>query len=221
MKYCPYRPLRRPQAVPGGTRQIIYYFVLSISMLRGTDVARAAGIVTGGGVIAYPTETVYGIGSLATDVRAIRRVFSLKRRPETQPLSIAVSGIGMLKEVARVEREDFIRRFLPGPVTVILEKKDVLPDALTAGSAYVGIRYPDHPVALALIAMTGPIVSTSANLHGEPDPVSADEVTVDVDYLLDGGRSRYAGPSTIVDLHAYRIVRKGVMYDEVYRYMHG
>jgi len=190
-------------------------------MLRGTDVARAARIVSEGGVIAYPTETVYGIGALATDSKAIRRVFSLKRRQESQPLSIAVSGIEMLKGVAYVEREDFIHRFLPGPVTVILAKKDILPDALTAGSAYVGIRYPDHPMALELISMTGPLVSTSANLHGEPDPVTADEVKVDVDYVLDGGRSRYAGPSTIVDLHANRIVRKGVMYDEVHRYMHG
>jgi L-threonylcarbamoyladenylate synthase len=76
-------------------------------------------------------------------------------------------------------------------------------------------------MALDLIGRAGPIISTSANLHGEPDPVTADEVTVDVDYVLDGGRSRYAGPSTIVDLHAYKIVRKGVMYDEVYRYIHG
>jgi L-threonylcarbamoyladenylate synthase len=190
-------------------------------MLRGTDVVRAARIVAGGGVIAYPTETVYGIGALAMDTQAIRRVFSIKRRPESQPLSIAVSSLEMLQDVAYVEREDFIRRFLPGPVTVILKKKSVLPDTLTAGSAFVGIRYPDHPMALELIGLTGPIVSTSANLHGEPDPVTADEVTVDVDYLLDGGRSQYAGPSTIVDLHAYKIVRKGVMYDEVYRYMHG
>ncbi len=190
-------------------------------MLRGTDVARAASIVSHGGVIAYPTETVYGIGALATDRNAIHRVFSLKRRPESLPLSIAVSGFEMLQGVAHVEREDFIRRFLPGPVTVILEKKDILPDILTAGSAYVGIRYPDHSMALDLIGRTGPIISTSANLHGEPDPVTADEVTVDVDYVLDGGRSRYAGPSTIVDLHAYKIVRKGVMYDEVYRYIHG
>lgn len=190
-------------------------------MRRGTDVAYAARIVSEGGVIAYPTETVYGIGALATDIKAIGRVFSLKRRPESQPLSIAVSSVEMLKSVAYMEHEDFICQFLPGPVTVILEKKDILPDILTAGSTYVGIRYPDHLMALELIAMTGPIVSTSANLHGKPDPVTADEVTAHVDYVLDGGRSRYAGPSTIVDLHAYKIVRKGVMYDEVYRYMHG
>ena len=190
-------------------------------MLRGKDVAHAAEIVRSGGVIAYPTETVYGIGALAGDPEAVRKVFRLKDRPASLPLSIAVSSLEMLRAVARVEHEDFIRRFLPGPVTVILKKKGSLPDVLTAGSDSVGIRYPDHPLALDLIGRTGPIVSTSANLHGQPDPVTAEQVTVDVDYVLDGGRCRYAGPSTIVDLSAYRVVRKGVMYDEVCRFLRG
>ncbi len=188
-------------------------------MPSGKDVAYAAKVVLSGGVIAYPTETVYGIGALACDTNALREVFRVKKRPESQPLSVAVSGMEMLREVAFVEHEDFIRRFLPGPVTVILKKKATLPDLLTAGSDYVGIRYPDHPVALGLIDRTGPIVSTSANLHGEPDPVTAEEVTVDVAYVLDGGRCRYAGPSTIVDLRTYEIVRKGVMYEEIRRYL--
>lgn len=188
-------------------------------MRRGTDIGLAADIVRNGGIIAYPTETVYGIGAMATDVKAILRVFAVKRRPESMPLSIAVSSMDMLREVAEVEHPKFIEKFLPGPVTVILRKKPVLPDALTAGSAYVGIRYPDHAVALDLISRTGPIVSTSANLHGEPDPVEASEVSVEVDYLLDGGGAKYAGSSTIVDLHEYKIIRKGAMHDEVERYM--
>ncbi|WP_424359603.1 L-threonylcarbamoyladenylate synthase [Methanocella sp. MCL-LM] len=188
-------------------------------MRRGTDIALAAEIVRKGGVIAYPTETVYGIGALATEVKAIARVFAVKKRPESMPLSIAVSSLDMLREVAEIEHPGFIEKFLPGPVTVILKKKPVLPASLTAGSAYVGIRFPDHPVALDLISRTGPIISTSANLHGEPDPVTADEITVDVDYLLEAGRARYAGSSTIVDLQAYKVLRKGAMYDEVVQYM--
>lgn len=188
-------------------------------MLTGIDPGLAAGFVRKGGVIAYPTETVYGLGALATDVKAIKRVFAVKKRPETQPLSIAVADREMLEEVAILEREDFIERFLPGPVTVILKKKKALPDALTAGSEYVGIRIPDHAMALDLIRLTGPVVSTSANLHGQPDPVDADQVTVEVDYLLDGGRCKFAGSSTIVDLHEYKIVRKGAMYEEVLEYM--
>jgi hypothetical protein len=117
-------------------------------MVIGTDLDYAAQIVRSGGVIAYPTETVYGVGALATDAAAIRRVFEVKHRPLAQPLSIAVSGMGMLKSVAKVECEDFILRFLPGPVTVILKKRDVLPDILTAGSRYVRIRYPAHDLAL-------------------------------------------------------------------------
>jgi len=190
-------------------------------MLTGKDVAYAAKIIRSGGVIAYPTETVYGIGALACDVAALREVFRIKKRPESQPLSIAISSMEMLQDVAYIEHEDFIRRFLPGPVTVILKKKAVLPDMLTAGSDSVGIRYPDDAMALDLIGRTGPIVSTSANLHGQPDPVTAEEVTVGVEYVLDGGRSRYAGPSTIVDLHSYKIVRKGVRYEEIRRYMQG
>jgi L-threonylcarbamoyladenylate synthase len=190
-------------------------------MVIGTDLEYAAQIVRSGGVIAYPTETVYGVGALATDAAAIRRVFEVKHRPLAQPLSIAVSGMGMLKSVAKVECEDFILRFLPGPVTVILKKRDVLPDILTAGSRYVGIRYPAHDLALKLIEKAGPIVSTSANLHGQKDPVRAEEITIPVDYTLDGGPCKYSGSSTIVDLHEYRIVRKGAMYEEVRRYMYG
>jgi len=190
-------------------------------MLIGNDIARAAGIVKTGGVIAYPTETVYGIGALATDVGALQRVYQIKNRPLNQPLSIAVSSMEMLKSVAKVECEDFILKFLPGPVTVILKKNKMLSDTLTARSKYVGIRWPDNMMALELINLTGPIVSTSANLHGEKDPVRAEEVKIPVDYVLDGGPSKYGAPSTIVDLHEYTIVRKGVMYEEVRRYMYG
>ncbi len=190
-------------------------------MLIGNDIARAVEIVKNGGVIAYPTETVYGIGALATDVGALQRVYQIKNRPLNQPLSIAVSSMEMLRSVAKVECEDFILKFLPGPVTVILKKNKTLPDILTARSKYVGIRWPDHKMALDLIGQTGPIVSTSANLHGEKDPIRAEDVTVPVDYVLDGGPSKYAASSTIVDLHEYTVVRKGVKYEDVRRYMYG
>lgn len=187
----------------------------------GSDIDHAAMIVKNGGIIAYPTETVYGVGALATDTGAIQRVYQIKNRPTSMPLSIAVSSMEMLESVAKVECKDFILKFLPGPVTVILKKKKPLPDLLTAGSKYIGIRYPEDHIALELINKCGPIISTSANLHGEKDPVTAEEVKIPVDYVLDGGKTKYAGPSTIVDLHDYRIVRKGIMYEEVRRYMYG
>jgi L-threonylcarbamoyladenylate synthase len=148
-------------------------------------------------------------------------VYQVKDRPLNQPLSIAVSSMDMLKSVAKVECVDFILKFLPGPVTVILKKQKTLPDILTARSKYVGIRWPDHKMALELINKTGPIVSTSANLHGEKDPLRAEDVKIPVDYVLDGGPCKYGAPSTIVDLHEYTVVRKGVMYEEVRRYMYG
>ena len=190
-------------------------------MLVGNDIGHAAGIVKNGGVIAYPTETVYGVGALATDVGALEKVYRIKSRPLSQPLSIAVSSMEMLRSVAKVECEDFILKFLPGPVTVILKKNRALPDILTARSKYVGIRWPDNKMALDLIGQTGPIVSTSANLHGEKDPVRAEEVTIPVDYVLDGGPCKYGAPSTVVDLHEFTIVRKGIMYEDVRRYMYG
>lgn len=190
-------------------------------MLVGNDIAHAADIIKKGGVIAYPTETVYGVGALAIDVGALEHVYRIKNRPLSQPLSIAVSSMEMLRSVAKVECEDFILKFLPGPVTIILKKNKTLPDILTARSKYVGIRWPDHKMAQDLIGRTGPIVSTSANLHGEKDPVSAEEVKIPVDYVLDGGPCKYGAPSTIVDLHEYTVARKGVMYEEVRRYMYG
>jgi L-threonylcarbamoyladenylate synthase len=190
-------------------------------MLIGNDIGRAAGIVKNGGVIAYPTETVYGVGALATDVGALQRVYQIKERPLDQPLSIGVSSMEMLKSVAKVECEDFILKFLPGPVTVILKKRKILPGILTGGSKYVGVRWPDHHMALDLIGRVGPIVSTSANRHGEKDPVAPREVSIPVDYVLDGGPCRYGTPSTIVDLHECTIVRKGAMYEEVRRYLYG
>lgn len=190
-------------------------------MLISNDIGRAIEIVKNGGVIAYPTETVYGVGALATDTGALQRIYQIKNRPMNQPLSIAVSSMEMLKGVAKVECEDFILKFLPGPVTVILKKKAVLPKVLTAGSKYIGIRWPDHHMAIKLIDGVGPIVSTSANLHGEADPVRAEDVKIPVDYVLDGGPCKYGAPSTIVNLHECDIVRKGVKYEEVKRYLFG
>jgi L-threonylcarbamoyladenylate synthase len=187
----------------------------------GKDIALAVKTINEGGVIVYPTETVYGIGCLATDEKAIRRVYEIKKRPLSMPLSIAVSSLEMMETVAKIEAEDFIKKFLPGPVTVILKRKKVLPDILTAGSKYVGIRYPENQMAIDLIRQTGPIVSTSANHHGEKDPVSLEDIKIDVDYILDGGRTKYGGPSTIVDLHEYEVVRKGVNYERVRAYMYG
>lgn len=178
------------------------------------DVKIAAGIVKSGGVIAYPTETVYGVGALALHEPTIKKVIALKRMGP-KPISLAVSNYKMIKEVAFVDDFDVIKDLLPGPITVILKKKEVVPDILTSGSHFVGVRYPSHKIARLLIAKIGaPITSTSANITNLEAPMNAQDVTLGVDYILDGGTSVF-GPSTVVDLVNNMIVRKGAGYERI------
>lgn len=179
------------------------------------EISRAADVLTGGGTVVYPTETVYGIGASVFIPRAVERVFEIKGRPRGMPLSVAVASFEMMGEIARIDDGDLplLRRVLPGPITFLVERGHKLPDLVTAGSELVGIRFPDHPAALELIALSGPITSTSANLSGLPPPASLgeldDEIRKKVDLVLDGGRSMYGRPSTLVDLADRKVIRKG------------
>jgi L-threonylcarbamoyladenylate synthase len=145
----------------------------------------------------------------------VERIFEIKGRAQNLPLSVAVASFEMIGKVARIDEDDLalLRKVLPGPVTVLVEKSPDLPDLVTAGSDLVGIRFPDHPMALELIGMAGPITSTSANLSGQKPPASLDELDPEiaekVDIVLDGGRSRFAQPSTLVDLGARKMMREG------------
>jgi len=178
-------------------------------------IASAARYVVGGGVIVYPTETVYGLGANALDEQAVMRVFQIKKRPLSKPLFLAVSNFEMLMNVAEVSQDDLelLKQLLPGPVSVLVRKKDIVPDILTAGSPLVGIRYPDHETALRIIDMAGPITSTSANRTGSPPPTSADQVSSEiqdrVDAVVDGGKCRYGQSSTLLDLQKREIIRPG------------
>jgi len=178
-------------------------------------ISRAAEVLARGGTVVYPTETVYGIGASVFIPRAVERVFEIKGRPRGMPLSVAVASFEMMGEIARIDDGDLplLRRVLPGPVTFLVERGPKLPDLVTAGSELVGIRFPDHPAALELIALSGPITSTSANLSGLPPPASLaeldGEIRKNVDLVLDGGRSRYGLPSTLVDLAERKVIRRG------------
>jgi len=183
--------------------------------------ASAARFVIGGGVIVYPTETVYGLGANALDEQAVMRVFQIKKRPLSMPIFLAVSNFDMLRNVAEVTREDMdlLEQLLPGPVSVLMRRKSVVPDILTAGSPFVGIRYPDHELALRIIDLAGPITSTSANRTGSPAPTSAASVSRDieerVDTVVDGGKCGYGEPSTLLDLEKREIIRPGAGLDRV------
>ncbi|NMB84643.1 MAG: threonylcarbamoyl-AMP synthase [Methanothrix sp.] len=184
-------------------------------------IASAARQIIGGGVIVYPTETVYGLGANALDEQAVMRVFQIKKRPLSMPIFMAVSSIQMLEKVATITEDDMdlLEQLFPGPVSVLVRKRSIVPDILTAGSPLVGIRIPDHETALKIIDLAGPITSTSANRTGSPPPTSAAEVSREiadrVDLVVDGGKSRYAEPSTLLDLCSRKIIRPGAGLDKV------
>jgi L-threonylcarbamoyladenylate synthase len=169
-------------------------------------IAQAAAILRAGGVVAYPTDTVYGLGANVWHPPAVRKVFAVKRRPLDQPLPVAVAGRAMAAEVACVDARAarVIAQFWPGALTLVLQKTPRLPLVVTGGRVGVGVRAPNHPVPLALLASTqGPLTATSANLHGSPPCVDAHAVRTHlagvVDLILDGGTCD-APPSTVLDL---------------------
>ena len=177
----------------------------------------AVRVLSRDGLVVYPTETVYGLGADALSEDAVMRVYEAKNRPVGKPISIAVSDTEMLAAVAVVDdaARAFIERFLPGPVTVLLPAKSCLPAVLTGGTGLIGIRWPDHPVAIAIIArLDSPITATSANMSDDIAPTRPDEVSVPHDYLVDGGELS-GTPSTVVDLSTWRILRKGAKWEAV------
>jgi L-threonylcarbamoyladenylate synthase len=186
------------------------------------DVKSASAIIRSGGVVIYPTETVYGLAVYAYDSDAIMKVLALKKRSSNKPISIAVSDYHMLQEVAHLDdtSRTFINKFLPGPVTVILPKKAQVPDILTGGSGLIGIRWPDHPLTIQLIESVGaPITSTSANTSGKAAPAKLadieEEILLHVDYVIEGQECRYSEPSTVVDLVNRKILRIGALHDTI------
>ena len=180
----------------------------------------AAAAIERGDLVVYPTETVYGLGADALDPRAVQRVFDAKSRPRSRPISMAVPTVdAALEYVVADERERaFMRSFLPGPVTVLLERRPVVPDDLVGGRDRVGVRVPDHSVALDLLETAAPITATSANVSGEPSArtVAAldDRIREAASAILDGGETP-GGGSTVVDVASGELVRRGVLAEAV------
>jgi L-threonylcarbamoyladenylate synthase len=193
-------------------------------ILAPTDdaIARAAEALRAGGLVCFPTETVYGLGASALSAEAVGAVFLRKGRPATNPLIVHVDGVEMARDVVAEwprRAEALAGRFWPGPLTLVLAKGPGIPAAVTAGGATVAVRAPDHPVALALIrAFGGPLVAPSANLSGAVSPTTAEHVEADFADLLilDGGPCRAGIESTVVDLtgREARVLRQGVVTPE-------
>lgn len=168
----------------------------------------AGEVIRRGGLVAFPTETVYGLGGDAMNPQASSRIYAAKGRPSDNPLIVHIADLQDLEQIAASVPQDayaLAERFWPGPLTMILAKKDSVPRETTGGLSTVAIRMPDHPIALELIraAKTG-IAAPSANLSGRPSPTSAEHVREDldgrIDMILDGGPSKIGLESTIVDL---------------------
>jgi L-threonylcarbamoyladenylate synthase len=171
-------------------------------------IERAAALLQAGGVVAIPTETVYGLAASALDPVAVARVFEIKRRPAFDPLIVHLSGEAMLPAVA-VGIPDaayrLMERFWPGPLTIVLRKASGVPGLVTAGTATVAVRSPAHPVARAIIEFAGlPLAAPSANPFGRLSPTRAEHVWRGlgdaVDLIVDGGPAEYGIESTIVTL---------------------
>ena len=166
----------------------------------------AVDIIKGGGVIVYPTDTVYGLGADALNPEAILKIFKIKGRPLDQPLPVAVSGLEMAAKLAFVnyKASKLMEVFWPGALTIVLKKKSIIPSIVVGGGENVGLRMPDHAVSLMIIRTSGaPLVATSANKHGQPSTLEAEEtmrqIGNEVDLVLDGGKTK-GQSSTIIDL---------------------
>lgn len=172
------------------------------------EIARAGALIREGELVAFPTETVYGLGANALDARAVRKVFTVKGRPATSPLIVHVGSIEMARNVVAEwppRAEELARAYWPGPLTLVLRKTAQIPDEATAGLPTVGIRMPAHPVALALIEAAGvPIAAPSANRFAQLSPTTAEHVRQafgeEVKMILEGGPSDVGIESTVVSL---------------------
>ena len=174
---------------------------------HAADISRAAEIIKAGGLVAFPTETVYGLGADGTSAEAAMKIYAAKGRPSDNPLIIHISSPSDVEPYA-VTCElyyELAKAFMPGPLTVILPKKDTVPKSTTGGLDTVAVRCPSHPIARALIKASGcPIAAPSANISGKPSPTSADHCINDlrgkVDMIIDGGECDIGLESTIVKI---------------------
>ncbi|ASJ09619.1 threonylcarbamoyl-AMP synthase [Thermococcus siculi] len=185
-----------------------------INMRDGVDergIRIAARLILDGKLVAFPTETVYGLGADALNARAVKRIFEAKGRPADNPLIIHIADFDDLGKLAREIPEEaklLAEKFWPGPLTMVLPKEEGVPDVTTGGLDTVAVRMPAHPIALALIRASTPIAAPSANISGKPSPTLAEHVIDDfygrIEAIIDGGETRVGVESTVIDLTSER-----------------
>ncbi|WP_297536517.1 L-threonylcarbamoyladenylate synthase [Thermococcus sp.] len=185
-----------------------------INMRDGLDERKikvAARLILGGKLVAFPTETVYGLGADALNEKAVRRIFEAKGRPADNPLIVHIAEFDDLKKLAREIPEEarlLAKKFWPGPLTIVLPKREEVPLVTTGGLDTVAVRMPAHPIALALIKASTPIAAPSANISGKPSPTLAEHVVDDfygrIEAIIDGGPTWVGVESTVIDLSSER-----------------
>ena len=180
---------------------------------------KAAELIKQGKIVIFPTETVYGIGANGLDAQAVKKLYNVKQRPLNKPITLLVSNMEMVdllaKDITEIEYK-IMEKFFPGPLTIILKKKDVVPDIVTSGQDTVGVRMPGGEVARKLVELAGaPIAAPSANITGEPSGTNLQEIKKyfdgKADYFIDGGESELGVSSTIVQVidGQIQILRQG------------
>lgn len=187
----------------------------SLDKIDGEVISEAINILADGGIVLYPTDTVYGLGANIFDKNAVRRVFDIKQRSFLKPLSILVRDIESINLVAKMSlgQKNTIEKYLPGPYTFILDKRSIVPRIVTSGSTHVGVRVPDNELACRLASIF-PITTTSANLSDDDMLANPTEILeqldCEVNMVIDVGDLNSKDPSSIIDLTDFKpkIIRK-------------
>ncbi len=197
---------------------------MSLVKANSESIRQAAEIIKCGGLVAFPTETVYGLGADGLNPIAVAKIFEAKRRPSFNPLILHIADKDSLEKFSPTKSEKIdllIRKFWPGPLTLVLPKSKIIPDIVTSGNPTVAVRMPDHPVALQLIKASGtPIAAPSANRFGHLSPTEAKHVEKylgdRVDIILDGGKSSVGVESTIIQFYenGFYLLRPGGLSKE-------
>ena len=197
---------------------------LDAASIDETAIERAAEIIKNGGLVAFPTETVYGLGANALDAEASKKIYEAKGRPSDNPLIAHIASLDTLDEIVEDVSDvakKLIDKFWPGPMTLIFKKKDLVPDSTTGGLKTLAVRFPENEIAKALIEKSGvPIAAPSANTSGKPSPTKGEHVIEDldgkVDMILDGGEVGLGLESTIIDVtDKPTILRPGFITQEM------
>ena len=200
---------------------------MKTTIIKNGDLSFAVEVILRGGLVAVPTETVYGLAGNGLDAKAVAKIYEAKGRPSIKPLNLLVPNLGLVETVCAKIPESaclLAEAFWPGPLTMVLPHNGAVPDIVTAGGDTIGVRCPDHPLTLELLRLAAvPVAAPSANISDMPSPKSADEVLAYFDGLIecviDGGLCALGFESTIISLVSkpYKILRQGALAEEEIR----